>query len=301
MGEQTEIALPPRAGMVVLEPGIYPRVFADYRQIDAINQSSLTPISISPLHYRAAQLAGDKPTGGMRLGDVAHCAVLEPHQLGKRYAVWMRSDGGDSFHKSRELDSFRAEAELHGKTVIKQSELDAAMALAATIKRNKLAQRYLSSGVPELTIVWRDQPTGLLCKGRIDWLSKAIEGADVVVELKTTGSITPRVFEPLFAKMQYDVQIAFYADGYKAVTGKPLYGKCVVVESAPPFDVGVYDLTEVIDVGRVYYRRMLDTLAECLRTNIWPGQFTEERVLRLPFWRSNTDGADEGEDVGEEL
>lgn len=276
--------------MMLLEPGIYARDFAEYDQIDAINQSSLCPISVSPLHYRAALTAERKVRPPMRLGDVAHCAVLEPDQLGKRYAVWCRSDGVEDF-RGKEYDAFRANAELHGKRVIKQSELDAAMAMAAAVRRSRLAQRYLSRGLPEQTIVWRDEPTGLLCKGRVDWLSHAV--ADVGVELKTTGSITPRDFEPRFARAQYDVQMAFYADGFRAVTGRSLGCKCVVVESAPPFDVGVYDLTEAIDTGRMYYREMLTRLVECLRTNEWPGQLADERSLRLPFWRTNPDGEDE--------
>jgi hypothetical protein len=273
--------------MVVLEPGIYPHAFADYREIDAVNQSSLIPISTSPLHYRAALIAERVPTPPMRLGDVAHCAVLEPDKIGKRYAVWTGSSTGNMNFQGNEFKEFKAESERRGRRVIKQDELDDAMAMAAAIKRSRLAQRYMAKGVPELSLVWKDKETGLVCKARIDWLSKSI--ADVVVELKTAAAIGPHAFEPRFAKAQYDVQIAFYADGYRAVTGRDLHGKCVAIESAPPYDVGVYDLAEAIDTGRIYYREMLQRLSECIRTREWPGQFTEERSLQLPRWRTHPD------------
>lgn len=280
---------------MIVAPGVYPRDFAEYDQIEAVNQSSLLPISISPLHYLAAQRLQRKLTQPMRLGDVAHCAVLEPDKIGLRYAVWMRGDGKKDDFRGKEFELFKATAEEHGKRVIKQSELDEAIAIASAVRRSELAQRYMRRGRPEMIVVWRDEPTGILCKGRIDLLSSAIEGVDIGVELKTAASIGPRFFESRFAQAQYDVQSAFYADGYRAATGRTLAMKCVTVENAPPYDVGVYDLTEVIDTGREYYREMLTTLKRCIDANEWPGQFAAERTLRLPMWRTEPYAPDEGE------
>lgn len=272
---------------MLLEPGFYQRDFAAYREIEAVNQSALLPIAISPLHYRAGLVAERKVSKPMRLGDVAHCAVLEADQLGKRYAVWLREDGKKAVFAGKDFEAFKSEAEQHGKRVIKQDELDTAMAVAASIRRNALAQRYLRRGSPEASMVWRDKETGLLCKGRLDWLSESV--ADVGVELKTSGSVSPRVFQQRFAQAQYDVQAAFYADGYEALTSRTLHMKCVAVESGPPHDVVVYDLAEAIDTGRVIYRELLNKLAECQRTNQWPGQCDTEQTLQLPRWRDPWD------------
>lgn len=287
---------------MIVEPGLYPRSFADYDQIEAVNQSSLVPISISPLHYIAANRLQRKVTQPMRLGDLAHCAILEPDKLGLRYAVWLGSTKtGNTAFTGKEFETFKANAEEHGKRVIKQADLDDAIAMAAAVRRSELAQRYMRRGRPEMIIVWRDEATGLLCKGRIDMLSSAIEGADIGVELKTSASIAQRPFEQRFAQAQYDVQAAFYADGYRAVTGRTLSMKCVAVENESPFDVGVYDLTEVIDTGREYYREMLATLKRCIDTNEWPGQFDAERTLRLPMWRTEPYAQDEEESADADL
>lgn len=282
--------------MSTVEPGLYTRgeISADaYLEIDAVNQSTLKAMARSALHYRHRLEHGEPSSAPMRLGAVAHCACLELAKLDARFAVWAPVDRltGEVLkddYRGKEYLAFAAASALFGRTVIKQRELDAAMRIRAALWSSRLAGRYLAQGVPEVVMVWRDAVTGILCKARIDWLSLSV--ADVIVELKTARDVSPLAFASAFARAGYDVQAAFYHDGYTALTGREPGGKCIAIESSEPHDVIVYDENEVIDAGREIYRGYLTRLAECRTSGKWPGQGDEaEEILRLPKWRDPFD------------
>lgn len=292
--------------MITVSPGLYMRgeISADaYLEIDAVNQSTLKAMAKSALHYRHRLEHGSPSTPPMKLGAVAHCACLELGQVDTRFAVWAPVDPltGEVLsddYRGKAYQAFAAAAALEGRTVIKQRELDAAMRIRAALWSSRLAGRYLAKGVPEVVMVWRDAVTSILCKARLDWLSLSV--ADVIVELKTARDASPLAFCSAFARAGYDVQAAFYHDGYTALTGREPGGKCVAIESAEPHDVIVYDAAEVIDAGREIYRGYLARLVECRASGKWPGQAAEaEEILRLPQWRDPFDDeADPFVDLG---
>lgn len=268
---------------MIIEPGIYPSSAVEYDKIDAVNQSTLKLMGKSPLHYRHVLQHGVDETEPMRLGNVAHCVLLEHANFYRKFAVWAPDGKKDDF-RGKDYEVFAAHAQIEGRSVIKQREVDAAMRIREAIYGCQLASRYMRKGKAELILVWRDKRTGLLCKARIDWLSESVP--DVMCEFKTARDVSPWAFESAFARRGYDIQTAFYCDGYEAITGRALYAKCITVENVEPHDVIVYDLTEVVDCGRDLYREMLDRVAECRASNQWPGQSpTQERTLRLPKWR----------------
>jgi hypothetical protein len=191
-------------------------------------------------------------------------------------------------YRGKDYAAFAAVAALEGRTVVKQREIDAGLRIRDAMWSNKLAARYLARGVAEVVLIWIDEPTGLLCKARLDWLSLAVP--DVIVELKTARDVGPWAFSSAFAKAGYDVQAAFYHDGYKAITGRAPGGKVIAIENVEPHDTVVFDENEVIDTGRAIYREYLDTLAACRKSGTWPGQADEaEVILRLPKWRDPFD------------
>jgi exodeoxyribonuclease VIII len=282
---------------MILEPGIYKRADVDYDAIEAVNQSTLKAIGKSPLHYKH-KLESDNTESSepMRLGSLAHCLLLEPERLELDFAVWAPEGKKDDF-KGKAFDEF---LELHSnRQIVKQRDVDAAVRIRQAIHASRLAMRYLAKCVTEPILVWRDKVTGILCKARLDGLSLSVP--DVLIEIKTARDVSPWAFESAFAKREYDVQAAFYSDGYEAITGRTLYGKCIAVENVEPHDVIVYDLAEVLDTGREIYREMLGKLADCRKSGLWLGQSpTSERTLRLPKWR-DPDEQNDLTDLGLEM
>ena len=283
----------------MIEPGIYGRdkiSEAEYRKLDAVNFSTLKAIAKSPLHYRYHLTAPDEPTDAKRLGALAHTAILEPERLAHEYAVWPPAEWPAQRRQGKLWDAFVEVAERDGLTIVRREDVELAHGMAAAVRSNALAKRYLERGAAEQVLVWRDEATGIVCKGRLDWISHSVP--DAMAEIKTSRDVAPFFFEKNFALRSFDVQCALYADGYQTLTGRALYPKCIAVENTPPFDVIVYDLLETLEIGRALYREMLERLAECRKADTWPGQApTAERILRLPPWRDPSEQPDDLADL----
>ena len=127
---------------------------------------------------------------------------------------------------------------------------------------------------------------GRRCKARADWLTTVeLETQPVVVGLKTTRDCRPGPFGVQAARLGYHVQWAWYADGFKAITGKTARMVEVVVESTRPYAVATYHITdEVLDAGRDVIARLTGILDVCEQSGIWPGPVNGETDLELPPW-----------------
>lgn len=273
---------------IKLKPGIYLRGQVEYDLIDAVNYSTLKEIAKSPLHYRHRLLNPKEQTRAMELGTAGHVTVLEPERVIELYAVYE----GTKKRNSTEWKEFEAAADKEGKTALKRSEMNAALGMRAAVYASHLAAPYFDGCDREVTLVWRDAETGILCKGRVDSLRRD----NMIADLKTCTDATPRLFASIMARLNYHVQQAFYMDGLSAITGKQAHHRLVAVEQAEPHDVVVYALTDVaVDAGRDSYRRMLLQLQECQKSGQWPGlSGGVELSLDLPAW-AMTQGEDDME------
>jgi len=231
------------------------------------------------------------------MGTTSHIAVLEPERFLEEYAIWKTEDaeGNKQVRKGKKWDAFQ---ELNaGKTIVKDDEYREAISLRDSVRRDSVAMKYLAMGEPEVAIQWTDIDTGVLCRGRIDWLTK-VDGIYTVVDLKTTRNADPMLFARDCARLFYHAQCAYYADGIEAATGE--VPKCVIVaaESFPPYDVVTYIVPEdVLEAGRMIYKDLLEKLQKCKASNDWPGQGDMmERILTLPVWAQEKE---EGDDMGD--
>jgi hypothetical protein len=266
-------------------PGIYLRGELEYSAIDAINYSTLKEMAKSPKHYRHALKNGRVETAAMTKGTAAHIAVLEPERFATEYAVF---EGKRRAGKAWE--AFEAEATSKGRKILKEVDLDAAIRLRDAVRSDAVAAACFSGGHAEVTLVWQDEETGLMCKGRVDFL----RNDNVISDLKTSRDVEPFWFGRDVARLQYHVQAAMYLDALETLTKKTAQFKVVAVESAEPYDVVVYGLGEdVIGPGRDAYRTLLKRVAECRANNEWPGYASGiEMALTLPAWAAGAEEDD---------
>lgn len=280
---------------------IYKRGEVDYRQIEAVNFSTLKHIRRSPRHYQHALQNGFTATKSMRLGTAAHIAVLEPERFLREFCLWTeRKSNGDMM--PRKGDKWRAfQAANPGKMDISEAEYEQAIAMKDAIRSDRLAMKYLGHGRPEVTIEWVDAETGILCKGRPDWLTD-VDGIPCLTSLKTAADLDSVAFYRQCARLGYHLQDAMYADGYEVVTGKFPRVVVVAVESKPPYDVTVDIVpTDVLEVGRSEYRDALVKLKQCRAEDYWHGRCAgTERTLTLPMW-AVPDEDDNLSDLGLEM
>lgn len=252
-----------------------------YRAAPGINVSSLKELRRSPLHYRH-RLSHPMTSDALTLGTAAHVATLEPERYAQAVSVWDRkTDTGRAAPRTgKAWDAFVAESS--GRTVLTTDEDETARAIAAAVRGNPVAARYLSTGLPEVSMQW--ERDGQTLKGRVDWLT-VIDGVDVIVGLKTTRDCRPREFGVQSHRLGYHLQWAYYHDGFRAITGRVPQMVEIVVESAAPYAVAVYTIPEpVINLGREEYEEALTLLRHCETSGQWPGPVEHETDLALPIW-----------------
>ncbi|MNV88487.1 Exodeoxyribonuclease 8 [compost metagenome] len=87
-------------------------------------------------------------------------------------------------------------------------------------------------------------------------------------------------------RKRYFMQDSFYSEGYAHASGMEVVGFVfVVVEDKWPFLAASYQLgDESRHEGALQHRDLLDTYAECMRTNTWPGYTAATETLDLPSY-----------------
>ena len=268
---------------------------ARYQSSPGLSISQLRKIARSPQHFhQPAEIKSDP----MRLGTAAHFAVLEPERFASEVVIWDRvsEHGNHCPRRGKYWDAFQAQHE--GRLIVDPDEYDRALAIQHAVRSDKFAMRYLTRGAAEVSMRWMMR--GRICRGRPDYLS-IVDGKPHLVGLKTAADCRPWQFSGAGERYGYHLQWAWYHDGYDLIRHVKPRVKEIVVESAPPYSVVVYDIPDdVIDQGRDEYERLLDLLSDCERANDWPGPaMGSELTYSRPAWTQVTN--DDLSDIGLEV
>lgn len=289
------------------KPGVYPNLpIEQYWQIDAVNHSTLSKFDPTPAHAFEAMRHPEKPAKVQDLGHLAHVAILEPKLFERLYVCfdeWLKTPSGsialEAFTAVRKnrlekgeikkgLDAYDRNT-LEGKAMHRAFEADTAgrlpislndtytiRGMSSALRNNSITSAFLTGGQREVTIVWRDEETGLLCKSRLD-LINVFMGQSFICDLKTAMDAESRSFARACAKFNYDSQAAMYRAGVNALAKhiKALDRSWrfvhLVVEASRPYGVAVYELNDAaMGTGELKWRAWLKTYAECTSSGKWP-------------------------------
>lgn len=278
-------ATQPERAALTFAPGIYHDIdIEEYHSTDAISKSGLDDIEQSPAIFYGRHIDPARPApvqkSGQLEGQLAHCAVLEPDQFDKRYAV-----GPDV--STRAVKAWKEfEAANPERVCIKPGEYETAMRQAESVRRLPEVAEALKVGRAEVSAYWIDPATGELCRCRPDWVHYCGLSQAVLFDLKTCSLASPAEFRRQVARKRYHVQSAWYSDGYSAAAAVQVLGFVfIAVESEWPYAACAVMLDEEgIDQGRRDYRRNLDTYAQCRKTGVWPGYSSQIELISLPSW-----------------
>lgn len=266
---------------VPTDPGVYYNLpFDIYQRIDAINIHGLLDLAKSPAYYRYRRDNPKKPSDAMLQGSALHCRVLEPERFGAAYCKGIKCDKRTTEGKAA-WSKFLNSSE--GKEVLDLDAWGAVTAMAKAVLEHPIAGPLLSfEKLVEVVIVWRDEPTGLLCKMRADALSTQIKTG---IDLKSTRDASRAEFERAIFNFRYNAQGAYYLDGAEAAGIKLDHYAIIAVESDAPYSVAVYRLLDdVIELGRREYRALLGLYAACKSANVWPGYPEQIQDIGIPGW-----------------
>ncbi len=262
-------------------PGIAMR-FADYAAAVGINFSTLKHMARSPLHYQYALQHPPAETPAMLLGRATHTAVFEPDRFQLDYAVWPGDRRGNAYLQ------FAEGCQAQGRSVLRESEYETALAIRDSVRGTPEVAALLSKGYPEVSLFWNNPPTGMGCKGRLDWIS----GEGAILDLKETSSIDPREFSAHAWRMGYFQVAAMYQEAYAVSSGMGSILRCgiIAVESNPPHACRLFWLdTESLSRAWGEYVTWLERVQECSETGIWPGPSPVESELAAPVWAMTND------------
>ncbi len=273
-------------------PGIYHNVdFETYLTWDAISNSKLGLMAKSPAHY-AAGFQGE-PTKAMSLGSLAHCGILEPLAIAKRYTFCPKysehpdnvtANGERSFSASTKFvksmeDQFRKLN--HDKEIIAEADYLKMVGIAGTLSGCPIIRGLMSSGRPEVSIVFDEQSSGLRCKARADWLHVGKDSA-VLLDLKTCADASE--FERSIVRYGYHRQMAFYRRAVEVATGiRPAVFICAVETSAPFGHRVALVAPEAMVIGADEADELLARIADCSVAGEWPS-YSHPDSWELPEW-----------------
>ena len=241
-----------------------------------VSKSWLDKIERSPSHLKA-YLDGveeREASPALLFGSMFHTLVLEPDLFDQQYIICPKFDMRTKVGKSGYDDFLLANQYRSTAAFIDQASYDVALKMRANIQAHNLAKKLLTAGKPEQSVLYKDE-SGVDCKARADWLRE-----NFIVDLKTTDDASPSGFAKSIANFRYQVQAVHYQKGFDL--DRFIF---IAVEKKPPYAVAVYMLDEeAVYKGSETRKRNLDTYAECLVKDEWPGYSENLTAISLPRW-----------------
>lgn len=288
-------------GQKITEPGIYDMPISWYHDDccdgPSISSSGLRTIETkTPAHYWAdSPLNKDRideedsaEKKHFRLGRAAHLLLLEPEKF--REIVVTRPAQFDSW-RTNAAKEWRARAvNIEGKTVLDGDEFLAVTGIASALRGHALHRDGVLDGDIELSIIWKDQKTGVWLKARPDAIPAS---ANVLADFKTTTDASPLAAYRSVRDFGYDMQLALGGIGMQTVLGRRMTDYVIIfVEVKRPHAILVAPIdSERIGWARLRLRRAVNTFAECLKANRWPSYeaFDGEHVMIADYEKAQID------------
>ncbi len=266
--------------------GVFQNIPADvYHSWEACSNSQLSILyDESPASLKASWSAPEKQTPAKIIGTAVHCRTLEPELFKTWYGVLPEVNKKTNDGKA-ELKAFKADNP-NVREWLDPKQMELVQAVSASVESHPQAAYLLSRSVDrELSIVWEDRDTGLLCKGRLDLPSAHSDGM-VLVDLKTAESVKPDKFQKAIFERGYYRQAGMYLMGMQFHGMECADFSIIAVEKDPPYQVMVYCLDpDDIERGHWQVKKLMYEYADCLRTNVFPTYGTGAQPLELSRWQ----------------
>lgn len=143
------------------------------------------------------------------------------------------------------------------------------------------------AGVPEVTMAWQDEITGLWLLSRPDTVSFDGMMSDYK-KMNTQGRpFNHRLVDARITEHAYDMQMAFAAEVFERLTGEwPGVVGIVAQWDQPPHHVILREISrEDLAMAQFRNRRAINRFAECLKSGHWPGPGEDIAVYQRPEWQ----------------
>lgn len=153
-----------------------------------------------------------------------------------------------------------------------QDEFDLICLMGAVLDRDPAASAVMS-GIPEVTMAWQDERTGIWVLSRPDTIS--LDG--VVTDYKRIAGagmpFSTRLVDQRIERHGYDMQIALGCEAMERLTGTWPGAAGIIAQAAEaPHHVILRSFdNDDLRIAQWRNRRALDRFHECLTSGHWPG------------------------------
>jgi len=234
-----------------------------------------------PARFRYRQQNPEPFTKTFDVGHAAHKVVLGAGPE----LVRIDADEWRTKAVKEEVAAVRA----RGAVPLKPADWARVHAMADALRTNRWAASALSpdSGLPERTLVWRDDETDVWCRAMVDWLRHT-----AIVDYKSTISVATDAIARTVATYGYHQQDAWYLDGAAALDLDVEMFLFVFQEKDPPYFTRVVELDQDdLLRGRARNRRALALYRDCTVAGVWPAYPDEITTITLPRWATYAEEA----------
>lgn len=250
----------------------------EYHKIPAVSASWLCALRKSPKHLRWFLDHGFDETEAKLKGTVAHAATLEPERFAQEYAIGpdvkLNTLGG-----KKEWGAFAAANP--GKELVRGKMGEEVLEIRRSLMECPEARDLIEiKGDSEVTGIWKDKATGLLCKLRLDRL---VVDAALVWDLKLTVCANEYKFAMAARDLDMDLKAAWYLRGLAelGIAVDSFYH--IAVESGPPYCVEPYKIHDFnLEMADLDCTDLLAKYDQCVRANKWIAYHEGVKILKLP-------------------
>lgn len=264
-----------------MKPGIYPDMTnADYHaHTDVLSSSTARKLveDGGPAEYHYFTKHPRDRKAAWDLGTVVHSLVLEG-TLGEVEEIHHAA------YTTTAAKADRDAALASGKIPMKSSELEGVYLMRDAIYADGEARELLEASPDREQSLFADH-FGTAVRARPDAMS--IKNG-LMPDVKTASDASRDGFRKASGNFGYFAQDPWYADVAQLLTGATFDFPFIVVESKPPYRVGVYRHTEYArDLGRRMNDHAINIWNQCRKSGVWPG-YTRREKIDLPPWTEAT-------------
>lgn len=192
----------------------------------------------------------------------------------------------DSF-RTNDAKAARDDSRAAGRVPVLRHKWDEISELGASLKSQvagfPIDPPLFVDGMAEQTIVW-DEPNGITCRARLDWLRTDYRTID---DLKKSRTAQPNQFQRQLYTLGYHIQAAFYVRACKAAFGVEPVFRWVAIEATPPYALTVHTLrsgSDAMDYAQHKVTEACEIWQACLESGEWPSYPLVAHDVELPPW-----------------
>ena len=282
-----------RPEATITEPGVYDLTADEYHADPVVGGSLsssgarrlLPPSCPAKFRYERDHRDEVEHKRHFDLGHAAHKLVLG---AGPDLVV-IEADN----YRTKVAQAQQDEAHEAGAVPLLEHEHDQVQAMAKALREHDTVGPLFDpdGGWPELNLVWRDDPTGIMCRARLDLFRPGAR--PVIVDYKTTRAGDLDSISKFVADHGYHVQNAWYGAGVEALglAGADTPFVFVFQEKDPPFLVTpVYLDPTALRIGAAKCRQALSIFQHCTDQGHWYAHTDDLALVSLPPWVERSEG-----------